>query len=288
MQRQHWMKHACLGVLALGLAAGAQAQEAGAGAGTGTNPTPMGTGTTPRPGGVVYNPPAPIRSGQPISVMVFPFVNNAMTGGPALAQYLQNAVKGHLYGSNQFHVVTFSPQASLVRRAVQDELLAREDILALQDATTGEVNLERARLIAERLGVQAVLVGTVEDVAATAGMPQANATISLQLVGSTQGNQLKGAAVTGAGMGVANQTPEELAELAVADAARKAVTEMGVQAAPTNVQTTGPGAANGNGVRPANGQPTATNARRNRGLRLKIPPWLGVALFTTGVYSAIK
>ena len=287
MQRQHWMKNACLGLLALGLATGAQAQEPGAGAGAGTNPMPMGMGTPPPPGGVVYNPPAPIRSGQPISVMVFPFVNNAMTGGPALAQYLQNSVKGHFFGSNQYQVTTYSPQASLVRRAVQDGLLAREDLLALQDATTGEVNLERARLIAERLGVQAVLVGTIEDVAATAGMPQANATVSLQVVGSTQGNQLKGAAVTGMGTGVANQSPDELAELAVADAARKAVTEMGVQTAPTNVETTGPGGTSANGTRPANGQ-QATNTRKNRGLRLRVPPWLGVALFTTGVFSAIK
>ncbi|MBI3909841.1 MAG: hypothetical protein HY320_02795 [Armatimonadetes bacterium] len=216
-----------------------------------------------------FQPPPPIRSGEPISVLVFPAVNAAKTDGQDLADYLLREVKSGIVFSNRFTVVTYSRQSSLVRRALQSRILTEEELDELKDPSTGEIDVNQARTIATRLGIQSVLLVSIDEVQVNPQDSSTSITATVQLLASETGNPIYQIAVTGKATPTTGQTPVEVMERAAADVARQVHAEMGVQPPPAGVSVG-----------------TPPPAKRHRG-GLKVPPWLGVALFLTGLGSAI-
>ncbi len=208
-----------------------------------------------------FSPPPPIRAGQPISVLVFPFglaggmeaaapppgeaapvaPGEAVEPGAAdaasgsqltpeqqeLVNQLTAAVKAGFLSTPAYSVATYHPQSSLVLRARKDEILRPEHLEGLV-SPTGAVDAERARAIAYRLGMQTILVGTV-DVQAE---PMANAvelTVDAQLLDSTTGKALKTAAVGGSAKGVEGVPMTAVQERAAMEAAQRMLPALGIQ-----------------------------------------------------------
>lgn len=215
-------------------------------------PTPGG-GRSAGPAGS-FQPPAPIRPGAPISVLVFPFglpedAASDMAPPPAepgaaaeppaglsSAQqdalgYLTAQVKAGLLSSPYYTVATYHPQSSLIQRGRRDDILRPEHVTDLISPATGAVNADKARTVAHRLGMQAVMLGTVE----TKEDPKTNTvelTLETQIVDSTTGQVLRSAAVTGAAAGAEGVPIIAVRERAAQDAAQKALPALGIQLVP--------------------------------------------------------
>lgn len=255
-------KSALIALASAVLATGALAQQP---PGVGPDPgAPLGGETTlPR----AFQPPPPIRSGEPITVMVFPGVNASGTGGQEIADHLVRQIKAGMIFSNRYIVTTFHPRSSLVRRAVTSSLISEDELTRLRDPNTGEIDPQLARLVATRLGIQAIMLVSIDAVTINREQGAAEITGTVQVVGSVSGQPIAQIALTGRVSGQMGKTDVELAEAAAAQAATQIQQELGVKApeGPTQVGTPPP------------------PRRTSRGLR--IPPWLGMALFVAGVGS---
>src|SRR5687767_4118580 len=101
-----------------------------------------------------FQPPAPIRAGQPLSVLVFPFGYAAAEAPAAPAEspaaaaelslvqvetsnYLTAALKAGLLSSPHFAVATYHPQSSLIQRGRKDDILRPEHLTDLVAPATG-------------------------------------------------------------------------------------------------------------------------------------------------------
>jgi hypothetical protein len=232
-----------------------------------------------------YKAPPPIRPGQPITVMVFPFgfVGEDAEAAPAteapvsgdpnapappatdaagttvqltteqreMAAYVTAAVKAGYLSTPAYSVVSYHPQSSLVQRAQNDEILRVEQVTNLVSPATGSVDVERARLITHRLGIQALLVGTLES-KADAAANTVEITLETRLINSTTGEVIRTSAVSGAATGAEGVPMFAVQERASLDAAQKALPAMGIQLAPLPAPT-----------------PVAVPARSRRGMRTR-------------------
>lgn len=210
-----------------------------------------------------FSPPPPIRVGQPISVLVFPFglaggedaaapapadaaPEAVAPGDPAdpnaaeagagsqltpeqqvLVTQLTAAVKAGFLSTPAYSVATYHPQSALVLRARKDEILRPEHLEGLI-SPTGAVDAERARAVAYRLGMQTVLLGSV-DLQADAMANSVELTVDAQLIDSTTGKALKTAAVGGAAKGVEGVPMTAVQERAAMEAAQRMLPAMGIQ-----------------------------------------------------------
>ena len=234
-----------------------------------------------------FQPPPPIRPGQPVSVLVFPigyageeaaasleapedvgveggieeggieeggieeggFDDVPGANGAAmpvaglsdeqlhLGQIFLSNLKWGMGSSGQYYLYSYSPQASMVRRASRDEVLTEEHLVGLVDPATGVVDVDKAREVARRLGMQTILICTVEEFQeTTANGNRTNVTISIRLLASVSGKTLRSAAVTGSAAAPESVPVEFVQESAMRDAALRVLPEVGVQlisAAPT-------------------------------------------------------
>lgn len=218
---------------------------------------PAGTGTgsgLPQAQGS-FKAPAQIRPGQAISVLVFPFGFLGAEGGAAapapaagvvppggaaapvsgltqeqqhVAGYLTAAVKAGFLSSPFYSVASYHPNSSLIQRAQKDEILRPEHVQNLLSPTTGGPDLERARTITYRLGMQGMLVGTI-DLKTDAKANTSEVTLETQLINSTTGEVIRSAAVSGAAAGAAGVPLEIIEERAAQDAAQKVLPALGIQ-----------------------------------------------------------
>ncbi|MFN3648371.1 MAG: hypothetical protein ACK47B_02220 [Armatimonadota bacterium] len=203
-----------------------------------------------------YLPPTPIVPGQPISVMVFPFgfpsdaapepapegaLQHRVTvqGAPPeesttltteqrqLAARATAAVKAALLATPAYEVQTYHPRSALVVRGRNQGVLEPAHLQDLYSAS-GEIDPEKARLIAHRLGIQAVLIGTIEpniDAAAN----RAEVTIDAQLVNSTTADVIRAGVVSGAAQGTEGVAQTLVIDRAVTDAAHRLYPALGIQ-----------------------------------------------------------
>jgi hypothetical protein len=195
-----------------------------------------------------FKPPAQIRPGLAVSVLVFPFgyvageapaAPAAPEGAPAagaamsleqqhIASYLTAAVKAGFLSSPYYSVASYHPNSSLVQRAQKDEILRPEHVTGLIAPATGGPDLEKARTVTYRLGMQGLLVGTID----MKSDPKANTsevTLETQLINSTTGEVIRSAAVSGAAAGAEGVPLDVVEERAALDAAQKVLPAMGIQ-----------------------------------------------------------
>lgn len=228
--------------------------------GLGTGPTevpPPGAGAPTVGAQGSFTPPSPIRPGVPVTVLVFPigFVAEggaapapAAPGEPApeggappapvagstltpeqreASAYLTAAVKAGLLSSPMFSVATYHPQSSLIQRAKKDDILRQEHLDGLV-SESGAVDPEKARTVAYRLGVQTILVGSME-MTADAKANSVEITVDAQLIDTTTGKPFRSAAVSGAAAGAAGVSQVLIQERAAQEAAMKIFPALGLQ-----------------------------------------------------------
>jgi len=219
-------------------------------------PTGTGSGAALPQAQGSFKAPAPIRAGQAISVLVFPFGLLGAEGGAApaapaagvappdggaaaaaggltqeqqhVASYLTAAVKAGFLSSPYYSVASYHPNSSLIQRAQKDEILRPEHVTNLLSPATGAPDLERARTITYRLGMQGMLVGTI-DLKTDAKANTSEVTLETQLINSTTGEVIRSAAVSGAAAGAAGVPLEIVQERAAQDAAQKVLPALGIQ-----------------------------------------------------------
>ncbi len=225
---------ACAG-MTIGLACHAVAQGA-------TTPGSGGSAAT-TPGGAQrtstvasnYEAPPPIRAGQPISVLFFPFgfggevaAGSKLGGEPLeLVSHVSAAVKAGLLSSPSFSVATFSPSSALVQKGQKDNFIGPDHLRDLVSSGTGQVDAQKARTLAHRLGIQAVMIGNVE--VTKSGANTVEVTLDGQLLESTTGAVIRQAAVNGAATGAADVNPVAIQSAAVNDAAHKLLAAFGLE-----------------------------------------------------------
>lgn len=202
-----------------------------------------------------FKAPAQIRPGQAISVLVFPFGFLGAEAGAAaapaagvlpadvgaapatggltqeqqhVASYLTAAVKAGFLSSPFYSVASYHPNSSLIQRAQKDEILRPEHVTNLLSPATGGPDLERARTVTYRLGMQGLLVGTI-DLKTDAKANTSEVTLETQLINSTTGEVIRSAAVSGAAAGAAGVPVEVVEERAAQDAAMKVLPALGIQ-----------------------------------------------------------
>src|SRR2546430_1617147 len=98
----------------------------------------------------------------------------------------------------------------------------------LVNAETGAVDDTKARIVTYRLGIQALLTGTMEVTTDT----KANTveiTLETQLVNSATGEVLRAAAVSGSAQGAEGVPMTAVRERAAQEAAKKVYPAMGIQ-----------------------------------------------------------
>ena len=214
-------------------------------------PVPGG-GSTAGPTGS-FQPPAPIRAGQPLSVLVFPFGYAAAEAPAAPAEppaageaaaaaelslvqvetsnYLTAALKAGLLSSPHYAVATYHPQSSLIQRGRKDDILRPEHLTDLIAPATGAVDPEKARTIAYRLGMQSYMLGTI-DAKEDPKTNTVEVTLDAQVLDSRNGQVLHSAVVTGAAVGAEGVPLLAVRERAAQEAALKAVPALGIQLVP--------------------------------------------------------
>ncbi len=219
--------------------------------------SPSSTGSA-RPGTAGgFQPPSPIRPGQPVSVLVFPFGSPAAEApaeapmpadaGAAAApetpaataagrspaekevdDVLTAAVKAGFLSTAAYSVATYHPLSALVQRAKAEEILTAIMLCGVVATDSGAVDLDRAKNITYRLGMQTMLLGTVELKQDMKAM-SAEVTLQTQLIDSTTGDVLRSAAVSGAAAGAEGVPMSVVRERAAMDAAAKVLPAMGIE-----------------------------------------------------------
>ncbi len=211
--------------------------------------TPVGGAGAPVGGGrgpgqlSAFRAPSPIRAGEQISVLVFPFGYRAPDMPSAddtaklapekldLAATVTANVKAGFLATPAFTVATYGPQSSLILRARRDDILSAAQVQDVLSAETGAVDVAKARIIAHRLGIQTVLVGTIEDTF-DAKKNSLEITLDTQLLNSTTGEVLRAAAVSGAAAGAEGVAMSALVDAAARDLAVKLFPAIGIQLVP--------------------------------------------------------
>lgn len=201
-----------------------------------------------------FNPPPAIRSGQPVSVLVFPFGYAAEAAAPAgtaapapdagatgmpvegpkltpeqeaVAAAVTAHVKAGLLSSPFYSVASYHQQSSLIQRGRKDDIL-RPEMLTDLVSPTGAVDAEKAKTITYRLGIQAYMSGTV-DVKEDPKTNTVEITLETQIVDSSNGQVIHSAAVSGAAAGAEGVPIDQIRERAAQDTAQKALPALGIQ-----------------------------------------------------------
>jgi len=209
------------------------------------------------PGGLpqaagAFKAPSPIRPGQPISVLVFPFgylggeetpaadaSAPAAEGGEApaaalsqaqsrLAAFLTASVKAGFLASPYFSVASFHPTSALVQRAQKDDVIKQDHLNGLIAQATGLPDVAKARTLTYRLGMQTLLSGSI-DVKSDPKANTSEVTLETQLIDSTTGEVIRSAAVSGAAAGAEGVPLSAVEERAALDAAQKVLPAMGIE-----------------------------------------------------------
>jgi hypothetical protein len=201
-----------------------------------------------------FNPPPAIHSGQPVSVLVFPFGYAADMAAPAatavpmpdagatgipvegprltpeqeaVAAAVTAHVKAGLLSSPFYSVASYHQQSSLIQRGRKDDIL-RPEMLTDLVSPMGVVDAEKAKTVTYRLGIQAYMVGTL-DVKEDAKTNTVEITLETQIVDSSNGQVIHSAAVSGAAAGAEGVPIDQIRERAAQDAAQKALPALGIQ-----------------------------------------------------------
>lgn len=202
------------------------------GAGRGVLPSTAASGTTT--GVAAPAPPLPLPG--VMTVMAFPFDNATKYGGLALGQALASAVERGMDASKVYSTVPFSAESLLVKRAAQENptLLSGPSgaIAGVIDPVNRTVDQARAIQIAQRTGMQALLLGSIEEYSYDTAGNKVSLVATAQLLNAQTGEPLRTAGVTGSATGAAGTDESLIAQAAATDVASRLLAGLAVPPPP--------------------------------------------------------
>lgn len=220
--------HLATAALALGLAGGVAAAPAGT-ARPGTTTAPRTTAPVPTaPAGAIERTLV-----NPNSVVVFPFEKAPAdkNAPPLLGEWIASQIRGGLDASGKYSAVLFYPNSPLVLRA-RGYGITDQDIQSVIDPQRGVIDQEKALRIASAMGTASVVLGSVEDYTYPPAANKVDVTATVQFLQVPSGTPIKTVGVSATATGPVGASQEAVTQMAAAEVAKKALTEMGVPPPP--------------------------------------------------------
>jgi hypothetical protein len=197
----------------------------------GTAAAPPGTAPGTTAGTAAAAPPVPLPG--VLTVMVFPFDNVPGAGGPALGQALADTVQQGMDRSKVYSTAKFSKTSLLVQRAATESPgIMNPDIAGVIDPVKGSVDPTRAMKIAQRTGMQALLLGSIEEYTYDKAANKVTMVATAQILNSQTGEPLRTAGVTGTATGTAGTDESVVAQAAATDVASRLLAGLAVPPPP--------------------------------------------------------
>jgi hypothetical protein len=199
-----------------------------------------GTGTATTRGAAQPTQPVPLPGIK--TVMVFPFENNTTTGGRALGEALADAVQSGMEASRIYGTVKYSgdrdrPESLLVQRALAEQSGVLTDAIKnVIDPVKGTVDQARAMQIAQRTGMEAILLGSIEEYTYDKAANKVTMVATAQILNAFTGEPLKTAGVTGTATGTPSMDESAVAQQAATDVASRVLNGLAVPPPPQNLQ----------------------------------------------------
>src|SRR5205823_4869248 len=131
----------------------------------------------------------------------------------------------------KYTAVLYYPNSPLVLRA-RGQGITPEDIQGVIDPQRGTVNQDMAIRIASGMGTASAVLGSVDDYVYTAQANKVDVTATVQFLQVPSGTPIKTVGVTASATGPAGASQESVSQMAAAEVAKKALTEMGVPPPP--------------------------------------------------------
>lgn len=173
------------------------------------------------------------------TVMVYPFENNTPSGGRALGEALASAVQRGMEASRVYGTTMYSPDSVLVRRARDENSTVMTPAMAgVIDPIKGTVDQARAMQIAQRTGMQALLLGSIEEYTYDKAANKVSLVATAQILDAKTGEPLRTAGVTGTATGAAGADESTVAQAAATDVASRILNGLSVPQPPV-AQTRG-------------------------------------------------
>lgn len=154
------------------------------------------------------------------TVVVFPFDTQSVNASETLGADIAASVKATLGASGKYDVITYSERLPSIQRAVAEQVVKKEDVGG--PFGTEKSQKDRAVRIAELMGVNVAVVGTVDDYKLDSTKNVAELTATVQIIDMSNKSVLNTLAVTGKSPDNPKSTAEaELVALAAGDMVTK-------------------------------------------------------------------
>jgi hypothetical protein len=207
--------------------------------------------------------------------MVFPFENNTSAGGRALGAAIAEAVRRGLEASRAYTAVQFDPNSLLIQRTREENPMLREAIAGVIDPTTGAVEQTRAMQIAARTGMQALMLGSIEDYRFNKDTNAVEMVATAQILNALTGEPLRTAGVTGSATGAAGADESTIAQAAATDVASRILSGLAVPQPPPPPPA-------------VRRQTRATETQEQSGGRRRFPGWIPAAILLGIVAGSVR
>jgi hypothetical protein len=167
------------------------------------------------------------------TAMVFPFDNSTPYGGLALGEALADAIQRGMDASRVYSTAKFSRSSVLVQRAMAESpTVMNPAVDAVIDPARGMVDPTRALMIAQRTGMQAALLGSIEEYTYDKAAHKVTIVATAQLLNAQTGEPLRTAGVTGTATGAAGTDESAIAQAAATDVASRLLAGLAVPQPP--------------------------------------------------------
>jgi hypothetical protein len=210
-----------------------------------------------------------------LTVMVFPFENVPAVGGPALGQALADAVEQGMDRSKVYSTAKFSRTSLLVQRAAQENPMLNQAILGVIDPVKGMVDQARAMEIAQRTGMQALLLGSIEEYTYDKAANKVTMVATAQILNSPTGEPLRTAGVTGTATAAAGTDESVVARAAATDVASRLLAGLAVPPPPPPVKG-------------HQGRRRPPPSQAEEGTRRRIPGWIPAGVLLGILVGAVR
>jgi hypothetical protein len=165
--------------------------------------------------------------------MVFPFDNSTPYGGLALGEALADAVQRGMDASQVYSTAKFSRSSLLVQRSVaENPTVMNPAVERVIDPARGAVDPTLALTIAQRTGMQAALLGSIEEYSYDKATNKVTIVATAQLLNAQTGEPLRTAGVTGTATGAARTDESTIAQAAATDVASRLLAGLAVPQPP--------------------------------------------------------
>lgn len=211
-----------------GLLAVAQAQDTGA-----VSPSAPAPPSAPPAGTMIHIPTAPVQVGPIHTILLFPLANNLAASGAnsgfnpdEVGARVEDAIKLRLNVIGRYKADSFKPTLPQIQRALS-EPNANEAGLTENDLTPPYDDAQKAQKIANQVGTDGYMLGTIEALRVDPATRNVSVTVSTTLYNTANGSAAKVLAFTGKGVSFnPSDDPDSVLQSAINDAAGHVVSAL--------------------------------------------------------------